>query len=228
MRAYDELYLSDAMSNLGGAFHYAINDCGIPPDQFMEEFLQSDLSKEFEAGNPWVLSGMSGIELTQRVLESIRPGYPFPSPSPAVFKTPEYWAGYYLAYFQWFTGIRFKDIFARVKLTEIIAMYPVYHEMDVTNFVEDISQRLDKAEAPSRLKALRERAGYSQSQLAKKANVGIRMIQLYEQRAANIDNARTSVLYRLARALRCNIEDLLERPEKRGRYVPVEKGQDTH
>ena len=107
-------------------------------------------------------------------------------------------------------------------------MYPVYHEMDVTNFVEDISERLDKAEVPSRLKALRERAGYSQSQLAKKANVGIRMIQLYEQRAANIDNARTSVLYRLARALRCNIEDLLERPEKRGRYVPVEKGQDTH
>ena len=137
MRSYDELYVSDAQSSLGGAFHYAINDCGILPDEFMEEFLRSCLSKEFELGNPWVLSGMSGIELVQRILETTRRDYVFPSPSPVVFKTMEYWAGYYLAYFQWFTGMRFQDIFIRVPLSEIIAMYPVYHEMDVTNFVDD-------------------------------------------------------------------------------------------
>lgn len=146
MRAYNELYLSDAMSSLGGAFHYAINDCGISADEFMKDFLQSDLPEEFEKGNPWILSGASGIELIQRVFESTRRGFVFPSPSPVVYKTPEYWAGYYLAYFQWFTGMRFKDIFARVKLTEITAMYPVYREMDVTNFVEDLLERLDKAE----------------------------------------------------------------------------------
>ena len=42
--------------------------------------------------------------------------------------------------------MRFKDIFARVKLTGITAMHPVYREMDVTNFVEDLLKRLDKAE----------------------------------------------------------------------------------
>lgn len=94
MRAYNELYLSDAMSSLGGAFHYAINDCGIPADEFMKEFVRSDLSKEFEDGNPWVLSGMSGIELAQRILEETRRDYQFPSPSPVIYKTPEYWAGY--------------------------------------------------------------------------------------------------------------------------------------
>lgn len=66
----------------------------------------------------------------------------------------------------------------------------------------------------SRLEAIREKAGYSQSQLARVADVGIRMIQLYEQGATNIDNARASVVYRLVRALRCDIEDLLDRPEK--------------
>lgn len=214
MRSYDELYVSDAQSSLGGAFHYAINDCGLFPDDFMEEFLRSCLSKEFELGNPWVLSGMSGIELAQRILETTRRDYIFPSPSPVVFKTMEYWAGYYLAYFQWFTGMRFQDIFIRVPLSEIIAMYPVYHEMDVTNFIDDFLKKLDKVKVGSRLKALREKAGYSQSQLARVADVGIRMIQLYEQGAANIDNARASVVYRLARALRCDIEDLLDRPEK--------------
>ena len=71
MRAYNELYLSDAMSSLGGAFHYAINDCGISADEFMKDFLQSDLSEEFEKGNPWILSGVSGIELIQRVLNRL-------------------------------------------------------------------------------------------------------------------------------------------------------------
>lgn len=41
---------------------------------------------------------------------------------------------------QWYSGMRFKDIFERVKLSEIIPMYSVYHEMDISKFIETIKR----------------------------------------------------------------------------------------
>lgn len=54
-------------------------------------------------------------------------------------------------------------------------------------------------------------AGLSQSQLAKASGVGVRSIQLYEQRQKDINKAQGIALYRLSRALRCTMEQLLER-----------------
>lgn len=60
----------------------------------------------------WATSGLyrgcPGIELAQRILEATRRDYVFSSPSPVVFKTTEYWAGYYLAYFNGLRGCGFK------------------------------------------------------------------------------------------------------------------------
>ena len=36
IRAYNEMYLDDAMRNLGEAVDYAANCCNINPDTFME------------------------------------------------------------------------------------------------------------------------------------------------------------------------------------------------
>ena len=53
--------------------------------------------------------------------------------------------------------------------------------------------------------------GLSQSELARRANVGLRAIQMYEQRNKNINHAQGATLYRLSRVLGCGMEDLLER-----------------
>ena len=52
--------------------------------------------------------------------------------------------------------------------------------------------------------------GLSQSELSKRAEVELRSIQMYEQRRNDINKAQAETLFKLARVLGCNIEDLLE------------------
>ena len=213
IHAYNELYLSDAQTFLAKAFDYALNDCGQKPDWFGPVFARSSICKQFEIGSPAVISGKAGEESIRALLESIIPGEEFPSASFSQDRSPAYWAGWALAYYQWFTAKRFKDIFIRVPLSEILSMYKLYHEMDLTNFVEDLDARYDSVVLETKLKKIRESRGLSQTQLAELSGVTKRSIQLYEQKVNDIDKAQGQTLYKLSRVLGCNIEDLLENPE---------------
>jgi transcriptional regulator with XRE-family HTH domain len=62
----------------------------------------------------------------------------------------------------------------------------------------------------SNLKRIRENAGLSQSQLAKLSGVSLPMIQKYEVGIRDINVAQALTLYKLAQALNCTIEELLE------------------
>ena len=62
----------------------------------------------------------------------------------------------------------------------------------------------------NKLKRLRAEAGYSQSKLAELSGVSVRMIQNYEQGANDINMAQAETVYKLAQALGCNMEELLE------------------
>lgn len=65
----------------------------------------------------------------------------------------------------------------------------------------------------SNLKDIREAAGLSQAKLAAAAGVNARMIQHYEQGFKDINKAQALTIYRLARALGCQMEDLIEPTE---------------
>lgn len=60
------------------------------------------------------------------------------------------------------------------------------------------------------LARLRKKSGLSQSGLAAESGVSVRMIQKYEQRVKDINLAAAVTVYRLAKALSCGVEDLLE------------------
>ena len=60
------------------------------------------------------------------------------------------------------------------------------------------------------LKRIRTAKGYSQKQLAELSGVSLRSIQMYEQRQKDINKAQSDSLHRLAKALCCTMEDLLE------------------
>lgn len=62
----------------------------------------------------------------------------------------------------------------------------------------------------SKLQEVRKSAGLSQSKLAQRSNVSIRMIQHYEQGTKDINQAAGITLYKLASVLDVAIEDLLE------------------
>ncbi len=213
IRAYNELYLNDAIKNLANAFDYAMNVCKLEPDWFAKLFVQSDESRQFERGNPAVISGKSGEELVRDTLSELYPGEKWPVPTFSKGRTPEYWAGWALAQYQWASAKRFKDIFERIPLSEIIAMYPTFHEMDISRFNESVDSRCNGFVTETKLRKIRESRQISQSELAKLSGVNLRSIQLYEQRVNDIDKAQAKTLYKLSLVLGCNVEDLLEKPE---------------
>ena len=213
IHAYSEFYLNDAKQNLAEFFDYAINACHFDVNLFSKLFIQSGYADKFERGNPAIVAGMSGIELAKRVIMYAYPNWEFPERIFSENRSNVYWAGWALAEYQWITSKRFKDIFSRVSLAEIISMYNVYHEMDIEHFVEDVTKRYNAIEQETRLKTIRENRGISQTELAKLSGVKLRSIQMYEQKVNDIDKAQVGTIYKLSRVLGCTIEDLLENPE---------------
>ena len=211
-RAYCECYLSDAKKNLGTMLDYAIGGKGIDAGRLGERFARSLFAELFECGHPGVVSGMSGVELARKVLGTEDEAEPAADTYLGRISTPEYWTGYVLAEYQWFTGRRFKDIFARVPLSAVIELYPLFHEMDVARFIEEMERRMVDNTRETNLAWLRESRGLSQVRLAEISGVGLRSIQMYEQRVNDINKAQGITLYRLAHTLGCSMDDLLENP----------------
>ena len=212
IHAYSELYLSDAQILLANAFNYALNIIKMNVEVFSKVFASSKQAKNLEIGNPAIISGKSAEELIREIFSFILSNDNLPENVFFQERTAAYWAGWALAYYQWYTMHSFKDIFTRVPLTEILAMYEIYHEMDLTNFVEDLNKRYNEAFLETNLKRIREARDLSQNQLAHLSGVKVRSIQLYEQKVNDIDKAQVQTLYKISRVLGCEIEDLLESP----------------
>lgn len=213
IHAYNESYLNDAKQNLADFFDYAINACKFDANLFSKLFVQSGYAEKFERGNPAIVAGMSGIELAQKVIKYAYPEWQFPERIFYEERSNVYWAGWALAEYQWVTSKRFRDIFSRISLSEIMSMYGVYHEMDIGHFIEDMNKRYNSIEQETRLKTIREHRGISQTELAKLSGVNLRSIQMYEQKVNDIDKAQAGTVYKLSRVLGCTTEDLLENPE---------------
>ena len=62
----------------------------------------------------------------------------------------------------------------------------------------------------TQLQMKRQATGMSQSELARKAEISVRTLQSLETGARNIDKVSVLTALKLARALGCSIEDILE------------------
>ena len=210
--AYSELYLDDAMNNLGDMVEYAVCDLGFAPDEFFGWFITSGIASKFEKGNPKYITGMSGFELAEAVLKATNLSYENKEPSYNDFKGREYWAGWILAYYQWKTGKRFEDMANDgLTLSTVFSMY-ILHEADVSKFVDSANEIIEqnRSKKKSKLHEIRKARGFTQQQLSNAAGVTLRMIQLYEQKQNNINKAQAEVVVSLAKALGCEVEDLLD------------------
>ena len=61
------------------------------------------------------------------------------------------------------------------------------------------------------LKRIRKEKGFTQNQLSELSGINLRMIQHYEQGAKDINSASALTVYKMAKALDCTVEDLLEK-----------------
>lgn len=210
-RAYQEIYRSKAQSVLGEAFDYAVNSCNIPGEDFAKMFAASPYSKRMENGEPSLLAGKSGIELVMDVVRETTGREITAVPEDRIGRSAEYWIGWAVAYYQWWSERRFSSIFKVLTFDNLQHMYYTLHEADISKFAEIADARMKEYYPETNLKRIRTAYGCSQSELAKLSDVGLRSIQMYEQRKKDIKKANSDTLYRLAKALGCSMEDLMER-----------------
>ena len=209
-RAYAEDYVAGAQRILGDAADFAVMSLGLEPDTFGKAFAVSDSSRQFAGGNPRYVAGMNGCELARKVLTETNTSFADMEDAMFADKSPEYWAGWALAFYQWYSGYSFMEILNAVPLEKMIGMYPVYHEMDIMQFVDRMQEEMATAYPRTKLRIRRETCGLSQSELAADADVPLRQIQLFEQRQRDINKTSAETLLRLSRSLHCKMEDLIE------------------
>ena len=209
IRAYDEMYLDDAMECLGAAVEYAVLHCNVGGQEFLDLFVAGGVADEFGRGNVKYISGMSGIELARHVLSKCGVSVGEYTDIAHINYPPEYWCGWILAYYQWYSGKSFAFICRKIKFQMLMDVYGVLHEADPSK-AEDVFDQIMVRKEETNLAYYRKMRGLSQSQLAKASGVSVRSIQLFEQRKSNINNAQYNHLSAIAKVLGCEVEDLLE------------------
>lgn len=211
IHAYQEIYLSNAQAALGDAFDYAVHICNIPGEDFIKLFVVSSVSKRIENGEPAYLTGKSGIEIVNQVLEETMGRTGMTEAVARYERSCEYWIGWAVAYYQWYSGRRFREIFQAISFEDFQKMYYTLHEADISKFADIADARVREHFSETNLKRIRMLGGCTQAELAKRSGVGLRSIQMYEQRNKNINKASAETLYRLSKVLGCTMEDLIEK-----------------
>lgn len=211
IRAYLEIYLSKAQALLGEAFDYAVNCCNIEGADFLKLFTVSSISKKIENGEPAIITGKSGIEIVREIVLETMNNEVSTEMQERFGRTKEYWIGWAIAFYQWHSGRKFGDIFKSVTYENLEKMYYTLHEADVSKFAEAMDVLIKECFPETNLKRIRTVYGCSQAELASLSGVSLRSVQMYEQRHKDINKAGAETVYRLAKALGCSVEDLIEK-----------------
>ena len=210
--AYDRAYLLHARQSLGRMLDFSCHGLGYSARGFWNLFLVSGVAASFEEGDAHFIAGMSGYELAYEVLERCKEKFSrVVDPSPPDGKSPEFWAAWSVAHYQWFRGLTFSRIDSFAPIDDIVAMYNPYHEMDISQFCDEMD-RFYRLKYPERnLQRIRRIANLSQRELAARSGVSVRTIQELEQGRKDINRAGIDTLLPLAAALSVNVESLVER-----------------
>lgn len=211
--AYSEMYLEDAMRTLGEAVDFALCDQGLTPAELTAILSNALEMKQFERGMPRVVCGMAGDELARDIIAhagltsvECRETYPFD-------RSPQYWAGWVLAYTQLMYSLGFNELLEVAPLDWIIGSYHPLHEASEGKFAQIVIDKWNNAQTDKKgLKAARKAAGLTQKQLAAQSGVKLLAIQLYEQNQLDLRRASVSSAMSLAKTLDCTIGDLVWQP----------------
>ena len=210
IRAYQEIYVNKIQRRIGVLFDYAINVLGINCNKFIDIFSSCKYAKYIENGYLYYVVGKSGIEIALDLFEAELRNLEIKQ-FENYNRTIDYWIGWAISYYQWYSNRSFNEIFNILKYSDLEKMYYKYHEVDILKFVEELDIIMQNHNKETNLKRIRNLYGISQNELAKLSNVNKRSIQMYEEKYKNINKANVITIYMLSKALGCQIEDLLEK-----------------
>ena len=149
--AYNEMYLNDAMMNLGELTEYAHDACGFDVDKALGMFVISGYADRFGKGDPMVVCGRSGTELFQDLCYKCGIQREWPKAIVKYSTEEYYWIGYILAYYQWFCNKSFSNIINVIKTKDLLNMYPALHTASEDKAVEVIMDLYNSRQYDSKL-----------------------------------------------------------------------------
>jgi len=203
MNAYNKIYLDDAMQTAGAMMDCAVNALCCPMNEFWARFLSSGIADRFSRGDVTCLAGKSGVELAIEVMRLT--GRDIPGNDGVIsISSPEYWAGCTLAYYQWQSGMSFKQL-SRLGLDmcSVISMFFPLHEADLSVFChradEIVMERMKSL--PHWIKHLRKLNDITQEELSEITGVPLRQIRAYEQKTIDTSNAESRTIRNIRRGL---------------------------
>ena len=132
LHSYDEIYT---------AMHIELNE-------FWDMFLISGVADLFGKGDFRFLVGMSGVEAAWEVVWRLTGEWPQVKPTFCLDKSPTYWTGWILAWYQWYSGQSFRRISEFLTPEQVRDMYSPYHEMDPVKFADAADAVRDVSGAP--------------------------------------------------------------------------------
>jgi DNA-binding XRE family transcriptional regulator len=206
--AYSQLYLSKASRAVGNMLHDAVVEFGMDGEDFLRRFIQSDVAEEIESGNPKYIAGKSGLELFLEVMEKTTGKAYDTNLIESYERSPVYWVGWMLTHYQWYSGRTFKSILDTVPYNELLGLYGTLHEADIEKSYEVLDAHFEKSE--SKLKTARKHCELTQEELAHESGVSLNTIRAYERKSKDINKAQFDIVLRLAKALKCDITELLD------------------
>lgn len=211
MHAYQETLVNKAQIKVGQAFDVAINQLGINGEEFVSYFIKSSISKRIELGDTVIILGKSGNEIVCDIIYEILNKTIDLEIKEEYKRSKQYWIGWSITYYQWFSDRSFKEIFKAVSYSDLEKMYSTLHEADISKFTEIIDKKIREYYSQTNLKKYRTNSDKTQRELADISGVSLRSIQMYEQRQKDINKASGETLYRLSKALSIPIELLIEK-----------------
>lgn len=206
--AYSPLYLSKSSRAVGNMLHDAVLEFGMDGTDFLKRFIQSDVAGQIESGNPKYIAGKSGLELFLEVMEKTTGKSYNAGLIESYDRSDVYWVGWVLTQYQWYSGRTFKSILDTVPYDEFIGLYATLHEADIQKSYEVLDAHFASSE--SKLKAARKHCGLTQEALANESGVSLNTIRAYERKSKDLNKAQFDIVMRLAKALKCEVSDLLE------------------
>ncbi len=210
IHAYDKSYLAKTQCNIGRMLDFAVYDLKYNLSDFFNLFIASGIASKIETGNCNYLAGKSGVELAYETIYQVSKKFINIMPDFTQNRSPEYWCGWAIAYYQWLKGITFNEIINFIPISDFLALYNPYHEMPIESLVEELDKIHKANQTETNLKKYRLLSGMSQSQLAKVSGIPVRTIQQYEQRKKNINHANFESIQKISKVLCCPCSSLIE------------------
>lgn len=155
INAYGKDYVETAQNNLGNMLDYAVYALDMDLGKFYDMFLVTPVCEQIEIGNPTYVAGKNGCELAKEVLREAGKEVPPVKEEMYLDKSPEYWTGWALAFYQWYRGTHFARIQKAVPVEVVLGMYPTMHEADIMKFVDVMNEKMKLYYKETNLKRLR-------------------------------------------------------------------------